>query len=128
MADSFYCYDLETSGTDPKWDRIVQFAGMRTDADLNPVDDEFCTYVQLPDDVLPNPNTGQFSVQLHFPTAADYRMMIFDGTGRPVYESSDRQVLTTTVRPDLDNLSAGIYLLRLESGTQTVVRRIVITD
>ena len=58
MADSFYWYDLETSGTDPKWDRIVQFAGMRTDADLNPVDDEFCTYVQLPDDVLPNPDAA----------------------------------------------------------------------
>jgi len=58
MADSFYWYDLETSGTDPKWDRIVQFAGLRTDADLNPLDDEFCTYVQLPDDVLPNPDAA----------------------------------------------------------------------
>lgn len=58
MANTFYWYDLETSGTDPKWDRIVQFAGLRTDADLNPVDDEFCTYVQLPDDVLPNPNAS----------------------------------------------------------------------
>ena len=27
MADSFYWYDLETTGTNPKWDRIVQFAG-----------------------------------------------------------------------------------------------------
>ena len=58
MADSFYWYDLETSGTDPKWDRIVQFAGMRTDKDLNPVDDGFCTYVHLPDDVLPNPDAA----------------------------------------------------------------------
>ncbi len=58
MADSFYWYDLETSGTDPKWDRIVQFAGLRTDAELNPLDDEFCTYVQLADDVLPNPDAA----------------------------------------------------------------------
>ena len=35
MAHSFYFYDLETSGTEQKWDRIVQFAGVRTDADLN---------------------------------------------------------------------------------------------
>jgi len=55
MADSFYWYDLETSGTQPKWDRIVQFAGLRTDAQLNPVGDEYSTYVRLPDDVLPNP-------------------------------------------------------------------------
>ena len=52
MADSFYWYDLETTGTNPKWDRIVQFAGFRTDADLNPIGDEYCTYVKLPDDVL----------------------------------------------------------------------------
>ncbi len=58
MADTFYWYDLETSGTEPKWDRIVQFAGLRTDADLNPLDDEFSTYVQLADDVLPNPDAS----------------------------------------------------------------------
>ena len=56
MANSFYWYDLETSGLNPKWDRIVQFAGCRTDAELNLLDDEYITYVSLPDDVLPNPN------------------------------------------------------------------------
>jgi len=58
MTNSFYWYDLETSGTDPKWDRIVQFAGIRTDTDLETVGDEYCTYVHLPDDVLPNPNAS----------------------------------------------------------------------
>ncbi|MDH3642088.1 MAG: exodeoxyribonuclease I [Gammaproteobacteria bacterium] len=56
MAASFYWYDLETSGTNPRWDRVVQFAGIRTDMDLNPVGDECATYVELPDDVLPNPD------------------------------------------------------------------------
>ena len=56
MANSFYWYDLETSGLSPKWDRIVQFAGCRTDAELNLLDDEYITYVSLPDDVLPTPN------------------------------------------------------------------------
>ena len=36
----------------------MQFAGLRTDADLNPVDDEFSTDVQLADDVLPNPEAS----------------------------------------------------------------------
>ena len=58
MAQTFYWYDLETSGTLPKWDRIVQFAGVRTDADLNVIGDEYCTYVQLADDVLPNPEAS----------------------------------------------------------------------
>lgn len=58
MANTFYWYDLETSGTDPKWDRIIQFAGLRTDEDLNVIGDEYCTYVRLPDDVLPKPEAS----------------------------------------------------------------------
>lgn len=58
MAQTLYWYDLETSGTEPRWDRIVQFGGFRTDMDLNPIGDEYCTYVSLPDDVLPNPQAA----------------------------------------------------------------------
>jgi exodeoxyribonuclease-1 len=58
MAETFYWYDLETTGTNPKWDRIVQFAGQRTDQDLNPIGDALCFFVHLPDDVLPNPDAA----------------------------------------------------------------------
>ena len=54
---SFYWYDLETSGTSPATDRIVQFAGQRTDADLNPVGAPFATYVKLPPDIVPFPES-----------------------------------------------------------------------
>jgi len=54
---SFYWYDLETSGTVPRWDRIVQFAGIRTDHELNEIGDSYSTYIRLPDDVLPNPDS-----------------------------------------------------------------------
>lgn len=57
MGDSFYWYDLETSGIDSKWDRIVQFAGLRTDVELNEIGDTESIYVRLPDDVLPNPES-----------------------------------------------------------------------
>ena len=54
-AETFLWYDLETSGTSPAHDRIVQFAGLRTDADLNPVEPPFSTYVQLGPEVVPWP-------------------------------------------------------------------------
>lgn len=57
-SPSFYWYDLETSGTEPRWDRIVQFAGMRTDMDLNPLGDEYNSYVKLADDILPSPGAS----------------------------------------------------------------------
>lgn len=55
IRDTFYWYDLETSGTDPRWDRVVQFAGLRTDGDLNEIGDALVSYVRLPRDVLPDP-------------------------------------------------------------------------
>ena len=51
---SFYWYDLETSGTHPASDRIMQFAGRRTDAALNPIDEPYCTLVRLAPDILPS--------------------------------------------------------------------------
>lgn len=54
MGASIYWYDLETSGTAPQWDRIMQFAGLRTDLELRPLGDEYATYVRLPDDVIPD--------------------------------------------------------------------------
>jgi exodeoxyribonuclease-1 len=57
LTDSFYWYDLETSGTAPSADRIVQFAGLRTDLDLNPMDESYETYVKLPPDIVPIPES-----------------------------------------------------------------------
>ena len=37
--NTFYWYDLETFGTNTRYDRIAQFAGIRTDEHLNPVAD-----------------------------------------------------------------------------------------
>ena len=52
---TFYFYDLETSGLDPRAQRIMQFAGMRTDQDFNPIGEPLMCYVALSDDVLPDP-------------------------------------------------------------------------
>lgn len=55
--NSFYWYDLETTGLMTHWDRITQFAGQRTDMDLNPVGEPFVTYIQLAPEVLPDPES-----------------------------------------------------------------------
>ena len=56
-AETFLWYDVETSGTSPANDRIVQFASLRTDADLKPVEPPFSTYVQLGPEVVPWPES-----------------------------------------------------------------------
>jgi exodeoxyribonuclease I len=56
MADSFFFYDLETSGLGASAARIMQFAGQRTDADLNPIGEPVNVLLKLAPDVLPEPD------------------------------------------------------------------------
>ena len=55
MQESFYFYDLETSGLNPRTDRVMQFAGQRTDLDFNPIGEPTNLLVTLADDTLPGP-------------------------------------------------------------------------
>lgn len=52
---SFFFYDLETSGLSPRSDRIMQFAGQRTDMDLNPIGEPVNILVKITEDALPSP-------------------------------------------------------------------------
>lgn len=56
MDQTFFFYDLETSGLNPREDRIMQFAGIRTDLDLNPIGEPYNILVKLNDDTLPSPD------------------------------------------------------------------------
>jgi len=56
MKQSFFFYDLETSGFDARYDRIMQFAGQRTDMDFKPIGEPYNFLIKLTDDVLPSPD------------------------------------------------------------------------
>lgn len=56
MAKTYYFYDLETTGISPRADRIMQFAGQRTDENLNPVGESHNILIKLTEDVLPSPD------------------------------------------------------------------------
>jgi exodeoxyribonuclease-1 len=56
MPKTFFFYDLETSGLSARDDRIMQFAGMRTDMNLKPIGDPYNVLVKLNDDTLPSPD------------------------------------------------------------------------
>jgi exodeoxyribonuclease-1 len=54
-ATTFYWHDYETFGVDPSRDRPVQFAGLRTDAELNIIGEPLMIYARPARDVLPQP-------------------------------------------------------------------------
>ena len=76
MIRSFYWHDYETFGVDPVHDRPSQFAGVRTDADLNIIEDPLVIYCKPGDDYLPSPEaclitgiTPQKALEDGFPEA-----------------------------------------------------------
>ena len=56
MAQTFFFYDLETSGLSARDDRIMQFAGIRTTLALEPIGEPCNMLVKLNDDTLPSPD------------------------------------------------------------------------
>ncbi|MDB5170593.1 MAG: Exodeoxyribonuclease, partial [Candidatus Saccharibacteria bacterium] len=56
MAASFFFYDLETTGFDAREGRVMQFAGQRTDMELNPIGDPVNLLIKLTADTLPSPD------------------------------------------------------------------------
>lgn len=55
MTETLYFYDLETSGFSPSNQRIMQFAGQRTDLKLNPIGEPHNILIKLSEDILPDP-------------------------------------------------------------------------
>ncbi|MBP8019386.1 MAG: exodeoxyribonuclease I, partial [Hylemonella sp.] len=55
MAHTFLWHDYETFGISPRTDRPAQFAGIRTDAELNEVGDPIELFCRPAPDYVPDP-------------------------------------------------------------------------
>jgi exodeoxyribonuclease-1 len=55
VSASIFWYDYETTGTNPRRDRPLQVAGVRTDESLNEIGEPLNLYCRLSDDILPHP-------------------------------------------------------------------------
>jgi exodeoxyribonuclease-1 len=56
MEKTFFWYDLETSGIDSRDARIMQFAGQRTDMQMQPIGEPVNILIRMTDDTLPDPD------------------------------------------------------------------------
>ena len=55
MASSIFWYDYETTGINPRRDRPLQVAGIRTDEALNEIGEPLNIFCKPADDILPHP-------------------------------------------------------------------------
>lgn len=84
MSETFFFYDLETSGLNARDDRIMQFAGIRTTMDFEPIGEPYNVLVALNDDTLPSPDalmvtgiTPQQTIAEGY-TEADFSKLLYD--------------------------------------------------
>ena len=61
-SHTFLWHEYETFGINPRRDRPAQFAGIRTDAELNEVGEPQMVYCQPANDYLPDPASCLISV------------------------------------------------------------------
>ncbi len=89
MTQTFYFYDLETSGISPRTDRVMQFAGQRTTLQLEPIGEPTNVLIKLTPDVVPSPDaimitgiTPQKTVQDGI-TEAEFLTLFFNEVATP---------------------------------------------
>lgn len=73
--------------------------------------------------VLPNPSRGSFTVVLDRWSEHESKIIVFDLTGKKVVH---RVIQGHSTRIETAGWPAGIYMLKILSGTETGVRRIII--
>ena len=75
--------------------------------------------------LAPNPTEGfaQLTLRLHEPEAV--RLSIHDATGRLIFEEKMGAAQIFSQKLDLSGQPAGVYLVRVQAGEQTALRRLV---
>ncbi len=78
--------------------------------------------------VFPNPNNGNFTVDLDMTGFDDVTIWITDLMGRVICKQEYKNVSGLTKNFNLDNESAGIYLVKISSSSQSEIRKIIKTN
>ena len=150
-SESFYWHDYETSGAEVFHDRPMQFAGLRTDLDLNIVGEPLVIYAKPSPDFLPHPaavritsitpqhaqaqglRESEFMAQIHAELAQaktcsiGYNSIRFDdeitrfALWRNFFDAYEREYANGNSRWDLIDVVRAVYALR-PTGTVWPVR------
>ncbi|MEM7037684.1 MAG: peptide-N-glycosidase F-related protein [Bacteroidota bacterium] len=77
--------------------------------------------------VIPNPSAGEFKVNLQLPATEEVKLTVFDLEGKQIHQLNAGPVQSRQIELDLHTQAAGIYLLRVEAGTQTTFKKLILS-
>ena len=92
------------------------------------IGDTTSTQVQAPQTaalrLYPNPNQGQFALELPAHLAQPAQVQVFDAQGRQVWAQTASPMVGTKLNIDLSNPSVGIYFVAVEAGQSVWVKKV----
>lgn len=115
---------LERSGgSEPRFELLIATSGVDGLAELGATPEDFTLAQNYPNPFNP---TTQISYQL--PVSSEVRLEVYDMLGRNVATLVNEQVAAGrhTVNFDASNLSSGVYLYRLQAGSQIMTKKLTI--
>ena len=78
--------------------------------------------------VFPNPTDGQVNIQYEFGMMRDVKVTVTSAMGQVVYEEHLGQVNWGRHPVDLSNASPGVYFVKVQSGDESTVKKIVLQE
>ncbi|MFV0566072.1 MAG: reprolysin-like metallopeptidase [Flavobacteriaceae bacterium] len=76
--------------------------------------------------IYPNPNNGTFTINLNGALNRDINTKVFDVRGRLVYQKTFSNLGDFAQEIILTNKQSGMYILRIDDGLKTEVRKLVV--
>ncbi len=78
-------------------------------------------------EIFPVPSNGLFTASITWPSNAVFAIQIYNSIGSLVYEQKDILVNGTTRQTiDMQSVPSGIYMIKFTTGTDQIIRKMVI--
>lgn len=76
--------------------------------------------------IYPNPNNGTFNVAFNADVDAEIKIGVYDISGRQIFNQSYPSTGLFSESLQLNNLESGVYLVNVQNGRKSEVRKIII--
>ena len=76
--------------------------------------------------IYPNPNNGEFSIQVNSASSNNILVEVFDLRGREIFNNSFNSSSNIRETINLSNVQSGIYMVRVSDGSGKATKKIVI--
>jgi len=76
--------------------------------------------------IYPNPNKGQFNIKIDLTSGENIEVVLYSTIGQVISTTRVENIQNTILNFDLSNEAEGIYVVRIETGNATVIKRVTL--